>query len=78
MTIDEAGNLRPQAAQSADDAGLRWACIVAIDPLSESLGGQLLIRYNTIIFGAPLLRAYYTVYRRNGPNDYSMGFAPSV
>lgn len=74
MSIDETGGLRRQAAQNAF-AGLAWLISKGF-ALPES--GT--VRLGTIIFGAPVLRAYYVypVYRRNGPNEYSMDFAPSV
>lgn len=80
-TINDAGKMQIQAAQNADDPGLRWTCVAAIlafPEIVEGLGLPVIIRYRKMVIGAPLLRAYYTVFRRNGPNDYSVGFAPSV
>eukprot|EP00884_Botryococcus_braunii_P007872 jgi/Botrbrau1/17086/Bobra.0741s0001.1 len=77
VTVDEIGNTRPQAAQTAGDSGVVWGCVAAIAPLDDSYMG-VPMRMNSIILGAPFLRAFYTVYRRNGPGDASMGFANSV
>ncbi len=77
MTVDEIGRTRPQAAETAGDSSVVWGCIAAIVPVDDTYMG-IPLRQNTIILGVPFLRAFYTVYRRNGPGDASMGFASSV
>lgn len=78
ISIDEAGRARPQAAVSPQEAsGIQLGCVAAIAPMDDTFMG-IPMRQNSVIFGVPFLRAFYTVYRRNAPNDNSMGFAPAA
>jgi hypothetical protein len=75
-TVDEIGRARPQAAQTLDSSSLTWYCVVAIAPEDDTFMG-LPLRQNSVIFGVPFLRAFYTVYRQEG-GSASMGFATAA
>ncbi len=77
VAIDKAGNIwAPGAIQSDQASAMQWACISSIySQIIPEIGVNL--QTKTLILGAPFLRAYYTVYRSDGPEKGSIGLAAS-
>jgi hypothetical protein len=60
----------------SDPSNFQWACVSVFTPsftLITSTGETMQM---PVTLGAPFLRAFYTVYRRDGPGQGSIGIAP--
>ncbi len=80
MAYSGSGAALIQSAAELGDVDLsnfQWACVSVFQPWPADLisidGGPAIPM--PIILGAPFVRAFYTVFRRDGPGQGSIGIA---